>query len=111
MELPELKFGFDYGCCLWVKGGGIHADDLPISDELKRDLNALNDEFPNYLNWSDPKEPPVWTLEETYDFFDRAEPVCKRLEEELRGKNKVINGLDEDREMYCKPEYWIDDRK
>lgn len=111
MELPKLIFSFDYGCCLWVKGGGIDADDLPISDDLIRELNELNEEFPNYLNWSDPHEPPVWTLEETLAFFDRAELVFERLEEELRGKYTVINGLDENRDMYCKPEYWIENQK
>lgn len=110
MELPKLEFRFDYGCCLWDKDGAV-GDDLSISDELKCELNALDDEFWGYLDWSDPAGPPVWTREETFAFFDRAEPVFKRLEEELRGKYKVINRLDDDRRCYCDPENWIDKRK
>lgn len=110
MELPKLEFSFDYGVCLWDKGGAVEPDKLPVSDDLKRELNALNDEFPSYLNWSDPHEPPVWTLEETLAFFDRAEHVCKRLQEDLQGKYTVISRLDDDREMYCDPENWVDDR-
>lgn len=110
MELPKLEFWFDYGCCLWDEGGAV-GDDLPISDELKRELKALDDEFWGYLDWSDPGGPPVWTIEETYAFFDRAEPVFKRLEEELHGKYTVINHLDDDRRCYCDPENWIDKRK
>lgn len=106
MELPELTFSFDYGCCLWDKGGAVGADTLPISDGLKRELEEYGDEFAGYLNWSDPKEPPVWTLGQTLEFFDRMELVYKRLEEELRGKYTVINDLDSDRDMYCKPEHW-----
>ncbi len=111
MELPELRFSFDYGCCTWVCDGAIDPDKLPISDGLKRKLRALGDEFHDYLNWDDPAGPPVWTREQTYAFFDRAEPVAKKLEEELCGRYTVINLLDQDREMYCKPEYWIDNRK
>lgn len=110
MELPMLKLSFDYGCCTWVSDGAISPDALPISDELKRELNALDDEFWGFLDWSDPGGPPVWTIEETYAFFDRAEPVFKRVEEELRGKYTVINLLDRDREMYCDPEDWVDNR-
>ena len=110
MELPKWEFSFDYGCCLWDESGAV-GDDLPISDELKRELNALDDEFWGYLDWSDPGGPPVWTIEETYAFFDRAEPVFKRLEEELRGKYMVINRLDDVRRCYCDPENWIDKRK
>lgn len=106
MELPKLKFSFDYGCCLWTDSGGIGSDNLPISDSLKQELEALEDEFWGYLDMDDPKRPPAWTLEETLAFFDRAEPVCKRLQEELQGKYTVINRLDDDREMYCDPEYW-----
>lgn len=107
MELPTLKFSFDYGVCLWVKGGAVEPEDLPISDGLRRELEEANDEFPSYLDWSDPHYPPMWTLEQTHVFFDRMELVYKKLEEELRGKYTVINGLDGDRQMYCKPEYWV----
>lgn len=111
MELPRITFSFDYGVCLWNKGGAVEPEDLPISDGLKHELEEANEEFPSYLNWSDPHEPPVWTLEQTLGFFDRMETVFKRLEEELSGKYIVINGLDDDRNMYCKPEYWADDHK
>lgn len=110
MELPRLRFSFDYGCCLWVDDGAFDEDSLPITDGLKRELKALEDEFWDYLDWDDPGGPPAWSREETLAFFDRAEPVCKRLEEELCGKYTVINLLDKDREMYCDPEGWIDNR-
>lgn len=111
MELPELEFWFDYGCCLWDKGGAVDANNLPISDDLKRELEEYGDEFCEYLNWGDPAGPPVWTQEETYAFFDRAELVCQKLQEELRGKYTVINCLDDDRRCYCDSENWIDNRK
>ncbi len=97
MELPKLKFWFDYGCCLWSDIGAVNIDNLPISDSLKRELEALGDEFWDYLDDGDPGGPPAWTREQTCAFFDRAEPVCKKLEEELRGKYTVINRLDDDR--------------
>lgn len=106
MELTKLEFWFDYGCCLWNDCGAVNIDSLPISDSLKRELETLGDEFWCYIDGSDAKAPPLWTLEETLAFFDRAELVCKRLQEELQGKYMVINRLDEDRECYCKPEYW-----
>lgn len=109
MELPKLVFGFDYGCCLW-DNGAVDENSLPISDNLKSELKTLEDEFCDYLDWNDPAGPPVWTREETYAFFDRAESVCIKLEEELRGKYTVVNILDKDREMYCNPENWIDTR-
>lgn len=111
MELPTLKFSFDYGVCLWGKGGAEEPENLPISDGLRRELEDANEEFPNYLNWSDPNQPPVWTLEQTLEFFDRMELVCQKLQDELRGKYTVINGLDGDRDMYCKPEYWSEGQK
>lgn len=107
MELPKLEFWFDYGCCLWYDSGGISPDHLPISDTLRRELDEANDEFPSYLDWSNPHNPPMWTLEQTHAFFDRMELVYKKLEEELRGKYTVINSLDGDRQMYCKLEYWV----
>ncbi len=111
MGLPKLDVWFDYGCCLWNNSGAVHGDSLPISDGLKRELEALGDEFWSYLDGSDPGGPPAWTREQTYAFFDRAEPVCKRLQEELQGKYTVINCLDDDRKTYCDPENWVDDRK
>ena len=111
MELPKLEFWFDYGCCLWNDSGAVNIDNLPISDSLKRELEALDDEFWGYLDLSDPGGPPLWTREQTYAFFDRAELVCKRLQEELQGKYTVINRLDDDRKCYCNPENWVDNRK
>lgn len=110
MELPKLEFSFDYGCCLWDKDGAAGLENLPISDSLKRELNEADDEFWNYLDMDDPGGPPVWTIEQTYAFFDRMELVYKKLEEELRGQYTVINGLDGDRETYCQPKNWIDNR-
>lgn len=97
MELPILKFAFDYGVCLWDCGGAVDPYMLPISEEFSRELEELGDKFAEYLDWGDPHNPPVWTREETLAFFERAEPVCKRLQEELSGKYTVINCLDEDR--------------
>lgn len=110
MELPTLRFSFDYGCCLWTDDGAFGAYNLPISDDLKNDVEALEDEFWCYLDWSDPGGPPVWTIEQTYAFFDRAELVCQKLQEELCGKYTVINCLDDDRRCYCDPTGWIDTR-
>ncbi len=107
LELPTLNFSFDYGCCLWDKHGAVGADNLPISDGLKRELEEYGDYFADYLDWSEPKNTPVWTLKQTLEFFDQMELVYKRLEEELHGKYTVINGLDFDRDMYCQPEYWV----
>lgn len=110
-ELPKLEFWFDYGCCLWSDGGAFGVYKLPVSDGLKNEVQALEDEFWGYLDLSDPGGPPAWTIEQTYAFFDRAEIVCRKLQEELHGKYTVINRLDRDRETYCDPEGWIDTRK
>ncbi len=54
MELPTLKFSFDYGVCLWGKGGAEEPENLPISDGLRRELEEANEEFPNYLERPEP---------------------------------------------------------
>lgn len=110
MELTKLEFRFDYGCCLWCEDGAAGIDSLPISDDLKRELKEYDDKFWDYLDMDDPGGPPVWTREETLAFFDRAELVCQRLQEELREKYTVINRLDEDKKCYGNPENWIDTR-
>ncbi len=110
MELPTIEFWFDYGCCLWCDEGAFGVYNLPIPDSLKNEVEAFEDEFWDFLDDSDPGGPPAWTIEQTYAFFDRAEIVCQKLQEELRGKYTVINRLDRGRKDYCDPEGWIDTR-
>ncbi len=91
MELPELRFCFDYFCCTWVNGCGTELDELPISDNLKKELNGLIKEDADRINWDDPGASVDWTKEQEDDFNRKAAIAGKKLQNELRGKYNVIN--------------------
>lgn len=92
MELPKLDFYFDYmGACAWVGGGAIMYDELPVSEGLKKELEALCDEYDDQIDWSDPGNSKGWTKEHKDDFRRRAAQVGKKLQDELKDRYTVIN--------------------
>lgn len=110
MSVQKLKFMFDYcDSCLWDKEGLIDHNELPLSNELKKELDEISIEFWNVIDWSDPNLPSPWTRKECSDFFDRAEIVLQRLQAELDGKYEIISCLDEDRQIYLYENTFIDD--
>ena len=112
MSVQKLKFMFDYcDSCLWDKEGLIDHNELPLSNELKKELDEISIEFWNVIDWSDPHLPSPWTRKECADFFDRAEIVLQRLQAELDGKYEIISCLDEDRKIYLYENTFSDDKK
>lgn len=96
MVLPKLDYYFDYmGACAWVDGCAIEYDKLPVSNSLKKELEALCREYDDQIDWSDPGNSEDWTKGHKDDFRRRAAIVGKKLQEELIGKYTVINRFEE----------------
>lgn len=96
MVLPKLDFYFDYmGACAWVDGHAVKYDKLPVSDGLKKELEALCCEYDDQIDWSDPGNSEGWTKEHEDGFYRRAAQVGKKLQDELKDRYKVINHFEE----------------
>lgn len=85
----------DYQCFpLWEIGENIYdnidPNDLPISQELKRDLYAWADTYESFLNLEDPLNSRFVSEEEEKQFETDGENLQKRLQEEL-GENFKID--------------------
>lgn len=39
-ELPTLEFWFDYGCCLWVKGGAFNRRQAAYIGQFKTQVES-----------------------------------------------------------------------
>lgn len=97
-----VRFWFEHGgICLWSVNKKAHAkydyaienNELPISLELVKKLNELEDEYHSYLDWDYPPNPSPWTQEHKQDFINRATDVYNVLCEELGNEYKVINDV------------------
>ncbi|MCH5206864.1 MAG: hypothetical protein J1F09_07905 [Oscillospiraceae bacterium] len=98
--MKTLRFSFDYRrACLWCNGGRVDYSQLPISKELIDELNSICDEFDTQIDWNDPTVDTLWTEEHYINFFSRANAICEKLKEELKGKYEIINCLEEDRRL------------
>lgn len=87
-HIPEkIKLMPDYECwCLWdmVGVGNINPELLPISDTLKKDLNAWEIEYDSTLNWDDPIESGFATEDELVAFNNEGLRLLKNLQTELK---------------------------
>ncbi|MCM1329775.1 MAG: hypothetical protein NC253_10090 [Ruminococcus sp.] len=101
-----MRFMFDWasGTCLWAdnaaaqeKFGDYFVDlsRLPVSAELKKQLEEISLRFDTALNWDEPNgdNPILWTDEQTDDFCLLAEELYKKVCAEL-GEDYVITYVD-----------------
>jgi hypothetical protein len=79
----KMKFMFDWGSgiCLWStnkasedKFGGypVSTDDLPVSLEMKEELEHLIDWHDEALNWDDPADDLLWNDTQVQEFLAAA---------------------------------------
>ncbi len=98
--LYKMKFMFDWGSevCLWSTNQAakekfgtypVSSSLLPISDELKNELEYLIELHDKALNWDEPNSGLLWNDEQINDFLNNAEKTYNRLCMEL-GKSYEI---------------------
>ena len=100
----ELRFWFEHGgFCVWGMnekaknkfGYPIRNEKLPISEELKNELNALEIRYHGCLDWESPLNPSPWSREEKEQFRADANSAYVRLKEELGEDYHVIDMIDD----------------
>jgi len=64
-------------------GYAIENNKLPISEELIKELNNLEEEYATYLDWDNPQSGSLWTKEEKNSFLDKANVTYEKLKTEL----------------------------
>ncbi|MBV1829697.1 hypothetical protein HNW77_01505 [Komagataeibacter sp. AV436] len=95
--MKHIKVMADYACYpLWHAGprageGDFDPATLPISDGLKKDLDAWRCEFDAILDWNDPGGPNTgFETPDTRDAFDRqGTELAARLQSELGTQYRV----------------------
>lgn len=95
-----MNFWFEWcGPCLWAADdktrdifdcSGIWPEDLPLSQELQKELESLSEEHHTSLNWASPLDPSPWSKEHFDDFWRRARIAHKRLQEELGEDYEIV---------------------
>lgn len=96
----KLKFMFDWGSgvCLWSinqaaeeKFGGypVSTDDLPVSQELKDNMEYLIDKHDEALNWNDPAGDMLWGETQIQEFMIAAKKVYQMLCDELSADYEI----------------------
>ena len=94
MERYKLKFMFDWGSgvCLWSANENarnklgdypISCSELPISQELKDELNRLIEWHNEALNWNDPAGPLLWDDKQVKEFLAEAKRIYSALCDEM----------------------------
>ena len=100
MEKYKLRFFFEYfGPCFWSAndrarekyGYPIETEVLPLSIDLKSELNKLGDEYVTCINWDSPADPSPWTKEQEACFMARTNAAYERVKNELGSEYEVIN--------------------
>lgn len=103
MAKYELRFWFEHGgVCLWAEneiarnkfGYAINNENLPISRELKNELNTLEVRYHGCLDWSCPSNPSPWSHEQWECFRVDAKNVYDRMKNELGNAYHVIDEID-----------------
>ncbi|WP_124100022.1 hypothetical protein [Ruminococcus sp. Marseille-P6503] len=100
MAKYEMKYMFDWGSgtCVWSindnandrYGYPVMIDDLPISQELKDDLETVIEKHDEALDWSDPAGDLLWDQEQIEQFTQKAVCLYNRLCNELDSDYKII---------------------
>lgn len=102
MSKYQLRFWFEHGgICIWGMnndakekyGYTIKSNVLPISEDLTSKINALEDEYANYIDWNNPQDPSPWTKEHKADFYNRATIVYEELKDELGPDFQIANEI------------------
>ena len=93
--MKEIKLMADYYCHpLWGTEsdnfGDISPEELPISLELKNNLNAWAKRYDAILNTDDPKLSGFSSAEEENIFIADGYKLAERLQEELGSTYKII---------------------
>lgn len=101
MPKYSMRFFFDWGSgvCLWANNKDtkerfddypINGDLLPITDDLKTELDKLIYWHDEALNWDDPAGDLLWSEEQIRVFTAEAKKVYIRLCEELGRDYEII---------------------
>lgn len=102
-SLYKIRFWFDFGgVCLWSQnevtkekfGYAIDLNSLGISKQLIEKIDELQNEFSNYIDWSDPTSPTKWTTRRKNNFLIRTAEVIDELRVELGNMFEVQNDTD-----------------
>jgi len=100
MEKYKIRFFFDYGGpCFWCAsdrayekwGYPIEIEQLPLSDDLKRELNDLDREYRSYFNIEYLPDPLSWTKEQEVRFIAKTNTIYERVKNELGEEYEVVN--------------------
>ena len=93
MAKYALKYMYDWGSgiCLWSVNDAarekydypIELDSLPLSDNLKNELEYLINKHDEALDWEYPPNPLLWSEQEQADFIERAKQAYYRIVMEL----------------------------
>lgn len=102
MSRYQLRFWFEHGGpCIWGMndkakekfGYPIENDKLPISANLIKMLNSLEDEYGTYLDWNCPSNPSPWSEEHKASFLNKANIAYERLKSELGADYQIENKI------------------
>lgn len=91
-------FDWNSGTCVWSindkandrYGYPVRIDDLPISQELKDNLETVIEKHDEALNWSDPAGDLLWNQEQIEQFKQVAVNLYNRLCNELDTDYKIV---------------------
>lgn len=94
MAKYKLKYLFDWGSgvCVWTNNDAAHklygnypvfTEQLPLSEELKKELNRLIRRHDEALDWDYPPADLLWSGEEQMEFIAEAKLAYERLRFEL----------------------------
>ena len=93
MAKYKLKYWFEWGCetPFWPNdnytfdelGTPIYLDKLPLSENLKKDLEELCEIHNSVLDWSDPTSESLWTDNQKVSFDNKAKSLFNEALDEL----------------------------
>ncbi|MEV6828948.1 hypothetical protein [Amycolatopsis sp. NPDC051102] len=107
-----MRFFFDAGsgAALWAELGPANLGELPISAQLRAELESLATQYDESLNWDYPPDPGPWREARCVRFNADARAALARLRAEL-GPERVVE--DEFDELHEDPDLdrWLADPK
>lgn len=92
MPIYAMTFWFEHGGeCFWAQNETTVAKYdycvdyvlLPLADELKARLAAMEEEYYTYLDWDYPPDPSPWTAAHKADFIKRAAAIFTEIQTQL----------------------------
>ena len=91
----ELRFFFDAGSGALLWPGPADLEELPISAELRAELDRLAVEYDESLNWDYPPDPGPWREARCLRFNADVRAALARLRAELGPGWEIEDGFDE----------------